>query len=265
MQTAKVARLTLIGVSIIFVSLILTSISYAGIDPQSIVGIWLFEEGKGDVVSDSSSNGNDGEIVGAEWVEGKIGKGLEFDGTNHVEIPASESTDDYMEGFTYLLWVKPTAPPPNANTRLIERDWHNPAIQISNANSFYGSTVIGGGLDNSAVTGGTWEMDQWSFVALTYDGTTLSLYVDSEMVEDLEVAEPDFTKDNAQGAIRLAAWKDPGWDFRGVLDEVGVFNVALVEDDIKSIFNDGLSPAAVSPKAKLTTIWGQIKCNFYHQ
>ena len=234
-------------------------ISDAKIEPKNIIGMWLFDEGSGKVTKDLSGNGNDGNIVDAEWVEGKNSKGLEFDGTNHLEIPASETTDDYMEGFTYLLWIKPTGTPPNANTRVIERDWHNPTIHISNAGNFYGSTVVGAVLDNSAVTGGTWTMDEWSFVALTYDGTTLKLYVDDEMVQDLKVAKPDFTKNNADGAIWLGTWKAPGWDFTGVLDEVGVFNVALSEDDIKGIMKDGLSPTAVSPSGKLATTWGEIK------
>jgi len=255
-------KTALVVTSFIIVSLMFTGIGYAEIDPETAMGIWLLDEGKGNTVKDSSKNGNDGTIVGAQWVEGKNGEGLEFDGTNHVEIPATETTDDYMEGFTYLLWVKPTGAPPNANTRLIERDWHNPTIQISNAGSFYGSTVVGGGLDNSAVTGGKWEMEQWSFVALTYDGTTLELYVDDEMVKDLKVVKPDFTKNNAQGAIWLATWKNPGWDFKGVLDEVGVFNVALSKNDIQNIMNKGLKDsvlAGVSPSGKLATVWSVIK------
>jgi len=237
-----------------------TGMSNAKIDSESVVGIWLLDKGSGETAKDSSQNGNDGKIVGAEWVNGRNGKGLEFDGTNHVEIPATETTDDYMEGFTYLLWVKPTGAPPNANTRMIERDWHNPTIQISNAGNFYGSTVIGGGLGNSAVTGGTWKLEEWSFVALTYNGTILELYVDDEMVKDLKVAKPDFTKNNAQGAIWLATWKAPGWDFKGVIDEVGVFNVALSKDDIQDIMNKGLaSIAAVSPSGKLATTWADLK------
>ena len=43
------------------------------------VGIWLFDEGKGGVAADTSGNGNDGEITGAKWAEGKFGDALEFE------------------------------------------------------------------------------------------------------------------------------------------------------------------------------------------
>ena len=250
----------LVCIGLILICQMLVDISYADIDLKSAVGIWLLDEGKGEEIKDISGNGNDGKIIGAEWVEGKINRGLEFDGTSHVEIPASETTDDYLNGFTYLLWVKPTGQPPNPNTRLIERDWHNPAIQISNAGDFYGSIVVGGVLDNCAVTGGAWEMEKWSFVALTYDGTILALYVDGEMVSDLKVEKPDFTKNNAGGAIWLATWKAPNWDFKGVIDEVAIFNVALSEGDLNSIMNNGLEDmSAVSSAGKMAITWGGIK------
>jgi len=221
-------------------------VGYARIDPKSIVGIWLLDEGQGDTAKDTSGNGNDGRVVGAKWTEGKFGKALEFDGSSHVEIPASKTTDDYMNGFTYLIWVKPTATPPNVNTRIIERDWHNPTIQIGPAD-FYGSIAANGDQANTNIRGGTWKMGEWSFVALTYDGVILKLYVDGEMVNEKDVGKPDdhpnFTPASDQGAIWLATWKAPGWDFRGVLDEAGVFNVPLSDEDIKNIMDKGLQTA----------------------
>jgi len=43
-------------------------LSSAKIDQKSIVGVWLFDEGKGDTASDSSGNRHDGEIGnGIKW------------------------------------------------------------------------------------------------------------------------------------------------------------------------------------------------------
>jgi hypothetical protein len=38
-------------------------ISSAKIDLETCVGMWLFDEGSGDVAKDSSGKGNDGDIV----------------------------------------------------------------------------------------------------------------------------------------------------------------------------------------------------------
>ncbi len=141
MRTITCIAFCLITLVAIFPIQIYQHDAFAKIDPESIIGIWLLDEGKGDKVEDRSGNGNDGLVVKAKWTDGKLGKGLEFDGTGHVAILASKTTDDYLDGFTYLLWVKPTTAPPNPHTRLIERDWHNPTIQIGAAD-FYGSIAV---------------------------------------------------------------------------------------------------------------------------
>jgi len=62
--------------------------SYAKIDLGTCVGMWIFDEGNGDIAKDSSGNGNDGKINGATWVDGKFNKALSFNGaSNYVEVP----------------------------------------------------------------------------------------------------------------------------------------------------------------------------------
>jgi len=251
---------TLIAITVLFISGIWVQESTSEIDPDSLMGMWHFDQGKGGTVKDSSPNGNDGKIVDAERVEGKEGMGIEFDGSNHVVIPASETIDDFLNGFTYLLWVKPLGNPSGPHVRLMERDWHNPNILIG-PNDFYGSFLFNGAIDNSQVRGGTWEMEEWSFVALTHDGDILALFVNGEIVADLKVGEPTFTQNNDGGSIWLTRWKGgAGWDFSGVLDEIAIFNTALSEDDLITVMEKGLEKAlAVSPVGRLTTTWGSIK------
>ncbi|MBD3183429.1 hypothetical protein GF312_14115 [Candidatus Poribacteria bacterium] len=253
---------TIIRLFILLIFTLSASIVYA-IDANSIVGVWTLDEGQGDDVMDSSGNENHGENSGAQWVDGVSSTALEFDGVSHVNIPASDTTDDIEDGFTYMLWVMPTGTPPNANTRIIERDWHNPTIQIG-ATDFYGSIAVNADQANTNVRGGLWAMNEWSFVALTYDGESLRLYVDGEMVGEKEVGTPDAQSNNApapyQNAIWLGAWKAPGWDFTGVIDEVAIFNVALSDDEIVSIMNNGISEVlSVESIGKMSVTWGFIK------
>jgi len=154
----------------------------------------------------------------------------------------------------------PTSNPPNVNTRLIERDWHNPAIQIG-PTDFYGSTEIKGIQDASNIRGGTWALKEWTFVALTWDGSVLRLYVNDKMVNEKKLGEPDFTKANSGGAIWLAQWKGgPGWDYIGAIDDVGVFSAALSDDDLKGIYNNGLDKSSpVSNMGKMAVTWGNVK------
>ena len=57
----------------------------AQIDLSDALGIYLFDEGEGKVAGDSSGNGSDGELMNdPQWVDGKFGTALQFDGTASV-------------------------------------------------------------------------------------------------------------------------------------------------------------------------------------
>ena len=65
-------------ISLIIVGFMLAQLGNAEIDPESIVGAWLFDEASGKVAKDSSDKGNDGDLVGgAKWVKGKFGNAIE--------------------------------------------------------------------------------------------------------------------------------------------------------------------------------------------
>ena len=60
-------------INLITISLMLVGISYAKIDPETCVGLWLFEEDAGKIVIDISGKDNQGKIVGAKLVDdGKV-------------------------------------------------------------------------------------------------------------------------------------------------------------------------------------------------
>ena len=99
-----VVRLAVVCVSIIVISLMLIGQSFTKIDPETCVGMWLFDDGKGDTAKDSSPNGNDGTLTnGPIWVEGKFGKALSFDGADDYVI-APDST--ILNPYTFSAWVK---------------------------------------------------------------------------------------------------------------------------------------------------------------
>ena len=98
-------RFTVVVISFIVIILMFYGLSYAKIDLATCVGMWLFDEGKGDVAKDSSGNQNDGTLKnGPKWVTGKSGTALEFDGIDdYVEIPDSASLR--VQSFTLSAWI----------------------------------------------------------------------------------------------------------------------------------------------------------------
>ena len=85
----------------------LPQIGSAEIDPETAVGVWLFDEGAGKTTKDSSGKEHDGTINGAKWKDGKIGKALEFDGAQWVSI---DSTPELQLGeeLTMMAWFYAT-------------------------------------------------------------------------------------------------------------------------------------------------------------
>ena len=63
--------------------------------------------------------------------------------------------------------------------------------------------------------------------------------------------------------VRIGGGANPGaaaYHTPGIIDEVVIFNVALDEEDVQALMNEGLSGLlAVSPAGKLAACWGQVK------
>src|SRR3972149_5664041 len=68
-----------------------------------LAGWWAFDEGGGTTAKDSSGNGHDGTIVGAQTTAGRIGKALAFDEVDdRVTVPDFA----YRPEFTIPPWFK---------------------------------------------------------------------------------------------------------------------------------------------------------------
>ncbi len=80
-------------------------LSLSAAEDDALLGYWKFDEGQGDVAVDSSPNGNDGDIWDAQWVRGRFGTALHFDGTGaHVTIPQLPDLDG-AEHLSVEAWV----------------------------------------------------------------------------------------------------------------------------------------------------------------
>ena len=80
-MTMAVSRLARCCIAFFVVCLTSTGISHAQPFLKDVVGMWLFDEGKGKDVRDASGNGLHGEFGRKpEFVEGKFGTALQFGG-----------------------------------------------------------------------------------------------------------------------------------------------------------------------------------------
>jgi hypothetical protein len=235
-------RLTIICISFIIVSLMFAGQSYADVNPDTIVGIWLFDEGGGDVAIDSSGNGNDGTLNGPEWTnESKFGGALEFNGAgSYIEFATGESMK--TQQLTFMAWF---------NTRKLDgyghifqtgNDWNDIAGYVFRVHQEgYVQSALTHAPGNTAtwLNGPALEADTWYHMVLTYDGTTATLYLDGVNVASGD-GQGEIMYDDQP--VRIGTHShDTGAAFDGFIDEVALFDVALEAEDIEAIMNGGLS------------------------
>ena len=247
-----------------FCFLMFTGQSFARIDPETCVGIWLFDKGSGDVAKDSSGKGNDGKINGATWAnKGTFGKALEFDGTDDwVEVPDAPNLNP-TKAMSMGCWVIITGNV-GQHRDIISKDGESSErqylITASDINKFRAHIWTPDGVARHFDGKTSVELNTWYHIAQTYDGSVLKLYVNGQ---------EDDSRDFPGGIIvtkqpvRIGGGANPGaaaLHTPGTIDEVAIFNVVLEKEDIQAIMNKGLSSMlAVSSSGKLTTTWGDIK------
>ena len=231
----------------------------------ALVGLWLFDDGSGNVAKDSSGKGNDGAINGDfKWDSGKLGGCIVAPGTGSINVPVSASLDTVTKAVTIAGWFRVDADSDTGirrqNAFLLEDQ--STSEPVPDGFSFRIWTTAG---LSPGIYGKT-ELQQgrWYHVAGTYDGSQMRLYIDG--VEEKELV------DSTGGAID-GKWSGnigtPAGDVLqlkyasesliGGIDEIVLLNRALTASEIKEMMSGALSTTAVDASGKLTTTWAAIK------
>jgi Concanavalin A-like lectin/glucanases superfamily/Chitobiase/beta-hexosaminidase C-terminal domain/Family of unknown function (DUF6298) len=205
-----------------------------------LVAAYGFNEGSGTTVTDLSGNNNTGAITGATWTtQGKFGTALSFNGVNNVvRIPAAAALN-LSAGMTLEAWIKPTAAQSGWRT-IMQREVDAYFLNASNSNGPL--LPSGGGTFNGTVayvSGSTPNaVNTWTHVALTYDGTTLRLYVNG--VQAASQARTGSVQTNSN-PLWIGGNSPYGEYFQGLIDEVRVYNRALSLAEIHTDMNTPIS------------------------
>ncbi len=240
---------------------------------DGLVSYWSFDDTdvRGDIVKDLVG-GNDGTILGSpKLVKGKIGDAMEFGGEPEaidVTSPANGSLDfGEDQDFTMMAWIKVDNPPElgggqstiiskgdgGGNARIL---WKivGTKLQMTIANESGAGPKIDFN-SNSDIVDGNWH--HVVFVSDRSDSTRI--YIDKKL--DAEGGPSEGTDVTTESPLYIGAsvriGKTTRRYFVGLIDEVGIYNRVLTEDEIE--FNYNAEGLAVNPQKKLAITWSEIK------
>ncbi|MGH9260331.1 MAG: LamG-like jellyroll fold domain-containing protein, partial [Acidimicrobiales bacterium] len=192
------------------------------------IAAYGFDEGSGTTASDFSGFGNVGALTnGPTWTpDGKTGSALSFDGVNdQVVIPAASSLN-LSNAMTLEAWVYPTGPQSGWRT-IIQRDEAAYFLHASSPGNPLqptgGGTFDGTQAQAVAPAPSALPLNTWSHLALTWEGTTLRVYVNGVEVASMPRGG---TLQSVTTPVRIGG-NSFGDMFLGRIDDVRIYNRAL--------------------------------------
>ncbi len=208
---------------------------------SNLVSYWSFDEGQGNITVDNSGNGNTGILKNAtaaicfasgacpDWVNGKAGNGLQFDGVGDYvtkdvfpNFPSNEITTDF--------WIKTSD---NGDgifsyaSASSDNDWL--IFGSGNVAIYRGGTVFSGISIND---------NKWHFVAVSWKGSNgeTRLYKDGILAYSGILSQG--TSITGGGSFVIGQEQDTvggGFDqsqaFNGMIDEARIWNKFLAPDE----------------------------------
>ncbi|MBI5133950.1 MAG: LamG domain-containing protein [Candidatus Taylorbacteria bacterium] len=206
---------------------------------NGLVGWWRMDEGTSTIAHDFSGNGNNGTLTNmdasTDWVNGKRGKALDFDGSNdYIDAGASVSLSNNSP-FSYSVWFKLSG---SQQTRTLMGK-HTDAtggaslgIDDSAANKlkFHLNSYASQRVNSTA----TFDDGRWHYAVGTWDGDILRLYVDGALDVSSDVANTlTFPAVNFQ----IGRWVGGSSQyFNGQIDEARVYSRALSASEVSELY-----------------------------
>jgi hypothetical protein len=204
--------------------------------PPTPVGYWRFGEVNGTTTPDSSGNGLTGTLNGPTLTIGRVNNALSFNGsTDYVQVGAQQSLV-MSNSMTVSAWICPTGPGSNTTTggTIVSKEgeyviarFPDGTIQWGFANTTPGWLFVN--------TGQTAPLNQWTHIAVVYDGGTIKTYFNGTLVHTYSGAGVIDDVYTSMNDFRIGGRQITSQHFQGKIDEVRVYNFALGGNEVAAL------------------------------
>ncbi|MFH1718382.1 MAG: LamG-like jellyroll fold domain-containing protein [Planctomycetota bacterium] len=244
---------------VLSVSIVLLTITVcARAQDPDLLAWWKFDEGTGTIAFDSSGNGNDGTFVqDPEWVAGKFGSGLLFDGQGGERVSLG-GLDIPSGAMTVTCWFKANnLDTPGQDPRMVSKAngggnndhwWMFSSSRIGSEKFLRLRLKTNDGQATSEIKAGTFEVGEWIHGAIWWDGTDMKIYKNGVEVGTLAKGGTSVALDPAvQAAIGNQPIGAENRPFDGIIDDVRIYTRALTEAELQEVMAGPPAPLAAGP------------------
>lgn len=213
----------------------------------NLVSEWRFDEGSGQVVSDSWSGGNSGTLGGTTGSETNdptwktsgcvSGNCLSFDGVNDYVQVNDASNLNLSNYITLAVWIYINVLPsvaPNDWAQVVGKPSYAGSYCILLGNTGNMKFYLGG--ITSMLFARTFSVGAWYHIVGTYDGSAMRTYVNGSLTNSVAASGPITTYANP-----LYMGANASYALNGYIDDVRIFNVAVPVSQIKEQYYAGLN------------------------
>jgi gliding motility-associated-like protein len=199
---------------------------------------------------DESGNNNDGDVLGSSLAPDRCSSpdsAYLFNGTDNYILIQNSPSLNFTNAITLCAWIKPVSLMGHGNSAIISKGYYshtNPYYQyhlgitgdsypnlparFSVALSIYGNYEV--------LTGDSlWKPDRWYFVAGTYDGNGMKLYLNGVLIAQNSVTGPIDIYNEPVCIGRTRNY--PGSAYTpGTIDDARIYNRALNASEIEALY-----------------------------
>ena len=210
---------------------------------DELIGHWPLDEQSGTIAKDVTDKGlagtlKNGLTFDTDKTIGEIGSAIRFEG-NSDRISLPDIDNDLQSGFSVSAWVNPS----NAEggyQGVVGSSTAGGFMMFINRNklAFKVTTNENG---QKLISAGRIQNNSWQMITCTYDGSTMRWYINGENVHSESLSGT--IKDKGAAWLGWSGWSDEY--FKGSIDDVRLYNKALTNQQIFSLFND-IAPAFVT-------------------
>jgi hypothetical protein len=236
-------------------------VTVSNLIPSGLVAAYSFSEGSGTTVSDTSGNNLKGTIVGATWVStGKYGPALSFNGTSSYIDLGNPTALQFTGSMTVEAWVNASANPADDGQIVAKSDgtgWQFKTTPDTGAETFGMAVSSGPGSNIQRYSTTVRSLNVWYHVAGVYDAVaqTLSTYVNGVLDNGILKGVVPGSQFNQSVNVNIGR-RTGGYYFKGLIDEVRIYNRALSQPEIQNDMNTpigaGAPPDTTPPSVSLT-------------